>query len=104
MHHGVVVGLSVEFFLTLLGEFHDTLNDREDCKITSHFYALSRKPLRAFLADDDVARSDDFTCETLNAASFGLRIATVLCRASGFFMCHRGGGVRSIGTVGSIRI
>lgn len=72
VYHGVVVGLSVEFLLSFLGEFDYALGIGEDRKITSHFHALAWEPLGPFLSDDDIAGDYRSTSEDFYASSFRL--------------------------------
>ncbi len=72
VHHGVVVGLAIEFLLAFFAESDHPFLDSENGEVFPHIDPISRKPASAFLADDDVARDDTSTSENFYASSFRL--------------------------------
>jgi len=57
-------------------------------------------PLRATLAEDDVACDDGFTAEFLDAEALALAVATVFDGTLSFFMGHKGGEGKGLGVDG----
>ena len=64
------------------------VGQREQRVIAAHADIFTRVHLGAALADDDAAGGDQFATETLDAESFGFRVAAVAGTAACFFMCH----------------
>ena len=71
-----------------------TGNAGVDGEVLAEVDVLTGVPLGATLADDDVARDDDFTTELFHAEALGAGVATVLDGALSFFMGH---GIRRLG-------
>ena len=49
----------------------------KNCKISSHFYAFARKPLRTFLPYDDIACSNSLATVFFHAQALGLTVTSV---------------------------
>src|SRR5215204_6338156 len=74
--------------LALVLELHLALDQGVDRVVVAHADVRARMPLRAALADDDVARDDPLAAELLDAAVFRIAVAPVTRRADAFFMSH----------------
>src|SRR5689334_12789132 len=61
----------------LVLELHHAIDQRVDGKIGAETDVASRMPLRAALADDDVAGNDFLAAELLHAAVLRIAVATV---------------------------
>lgn len=58
--------------------------------VTASLHVLAGMKLGAALTDDDFARRDTLTAETLDAEALGDGIATEVGRSASFTMCHKG--------------
>ena len=69
-------------------ELHDAVDERVDREVGAEAHVTARVPLRATLADDDVAGNDLLAAELLHATVLRIAVAAVSRRADALFMCH----------------
>src|SRR5690606_9498130 len=69
-------------------EFHNAFHLRENGVILADADIAAGVPLRAALADDDVARNDGFATELLHAEATACAVATVAGRTACLFVSH----------------
>src|SRR5262245_5023869 len=72
----------------LVLEFHNAVDEGVDGVVRAKADVVAGMPLRAALADDDVAGDHALTAVLLDAAVLGIRIAAVARGADAFLMSH----------------
>lgn len=60
----------------------------EEGMVFAHAYTFARKNVRAALADDNASWLRHITLGDFDPEVFWIGISAILCRPSGFFMCH----------------
>lgn len=73
---------------TGLLKLHGSVRQGEQRPVATNAHVLARVELGTALPDDDAARGDEFGTESLDAQTFRLAVAAVLCAALSLFMCH----------------
>jgi hypothetical protein len=74
---------------TILVEEDFAVHESEDGMIAAKTDIAAWNPLRATLAEDDVATDDGFAAEFLDAKTLALAVATVFDGTLSFFMGHK---------------
>ena len=80
-------------------EVDASVYQRKDGVIATKADVLSRVPLRAALANNDVASDDCFAAEFFNAEPLAAGVAAILDGALSFFMSHGIRGLRGEGRI-----
>src|SRR5580658_2596731 len=70
------------------GELHVAIHQRKDRVIAAQADMLARLPLRAALAEDDVAGNHALTARLLDPEAPAFRVAPVARGAACLFVCH----------------
>ena len=73
----------------ILVEKDSASHESEDGVVTAKTDVTAWNPLRATLAEDDVATDDGFAAEFLDAKTLALAVATVFDGTLSFFMGHK---------------
>src|SRR5205807_9250140 len=83
---GLFLGLDTDLvsLAVLVLELHHAIDEREDRVVRSHTHIAAGMPLRADLAEHDVAGNDSLAAKLLHAAEFRIRVATVARRTDAF--------------------
>lgn len=74
-----------------LAESDFAINRCMDGPILSYVHVLAWAIPISLLADQNLAGTDDFATEALNATALRLRVSAVTGGATGFLVCHSGG-------------
>ena len=69
-------------------ELHHTVGHREERIVASAPYVLARMKLGSSLANEDVARSNDLTTESLHTEVLRFGVASIAAGTYTFFMCR----------------
>src|SRR5919106_4345311 len=69
-------------------KFHHAVDQRKDRVIPSQADIKSRVKFRAPLADQDTARTNTLSAESLHAKILGIAVSPITGRPAAFFRCH----------------
>ncbi len=72
-----------------VGEGNESSGDRVERVVRTHLYVFARSDLGSALTNDDATNVGEFSGVELGPEALAMGIASVRCRTTGLFVCHR---------------